>query len=320
MIVTRYGRLRVSFSTVNWFRFSDPSENSPSMDWDSKVPSPVFGAPAIVKNTLGLNTSLSPSVLATGLKPNLKISSINNSSHSRSEKVRSKSENVPFVPTSLNHETEKTSVISQAPASRKVKPSGNEPITCVTNTHSDKNDMDKSDSLLVSRKLLGNRCSKRKKPEEKSGNMIICEKENALPSQADIPPPVSRDNASDKPLDLSDRFTSFHSQEKSPGSAETSKTKLRQAAFHDGFQLLIKDPSSKSVTDSYLMSKDSQEELCIQKAIVKSLGKTSSERKLQSPIKEEMTAFCKPPLPNVALVAELPDEMKVRTSSGLLHK
>ncbi|KAJ6662159.1 hypothetical protein lerEdw1_012624 [Lerista edwardsae] len=298
-------------SNGDGLEFSDPSENSPSMDWNSKVPSPVFGAPANMKNSLGLNTSLSPSVLAPGLKSNLKISSINNSSHSRSEKVRSKSENVPFVPASLNRETEKTSVISQAPASRKVKSNGNEPITCVTNTHSDKNDMDKSDSLFVSHKLLGNRCSKRKKSEEKSGNLIICEKENALPSQADIPPAVNRDNATDKPLDLSDRFTSFHSQEKSPGCAETSKTKLRQAALHDGFQLLIKDPSSKSVTDNYLMSKDSQEELCVQKAIVKSLGETSPERKLQSPVKEEMTAFCNPPLPNDALVADHSDEMKI---------
>ncbi|XP_033010922.1 DNA endonuclease RBBP8 isoform X3 [Lacerta agilis] len=50
--------------------FSDPIEDaSPVTDWDSKVPSPVFGASANVKkSSLGLNTSLSSSVLATGLK------------------------------------------------------------------------------------------------------------------------------------------------------------------------------------------------------------------------------------------------------------
>ncbi|XP_066479671.1 DNA endonuclease RBBP8 isoform X2 [Tiliqua scincoides] len=295
--------------------FSDPSENSPSVDWDSKVPSPVFGAPANMKNSLGLSTSLSPSVLATGQKSNLKINPINNSSHSRSEKARSKSEDVAFV-ASLNLETELTSVISQAPTSRQVKKNADEPITCVTNTHSNKDEMVKSDSLLVSQKLLGNKCSKRKKPEEKSGHMINCEKENALPCQAGIPSAVNRDSAPDKPLDLSDRFTSFRSQEKSHGSAETSKTKMRQAALHDGFQLLVKDTSSKSISDNYLMSKDSQEEVCVQKTIVKSLGRASPERKLQNQIKEEMTAFCNPPLPNDALVADIHEDKKV----GSVHE
>ncbi|XP_053252370.1 DNA endonuclease RBBP8 isoform X5 [Podarcis raffonei] len=50
--------------------FSDPPEDaSPLTDWDSKVPSPVFGASANVKkSSLGHSTSLSSSVLATGLK------------------------------------------------------------------------------------------------------------------------------------------------------------------------------------------------------------------------------------------------------------
>ncbi|XP_034981447.1 DNA endonuclease RBBP8 isoform X2 [Zootoca vivipara] len=50
--------------------FSDPPEDaSPLIDWDSKVPSPVFGASANVKkSSLGLSTSLSLSVSATGLK------------------------------------------------------------------------------------------------------------------------------------------------------------------------------------------------------------------------------------------------------------
>lgn len=284
------------------------------MDWDSKIPSPVFGAPAQMKNSLGLNTSLSPSVLATDQKSNLKINPINNTSHSRSEKARSKSDDVTFV-ASLNHETEITSVISQAPTRRHMKKNTDEPITCVTNTHSDKDDMVKSDSLLVAQKLLGNRCSKRKRPEEKSGHMIICEKENALPSQADILPAVNRDNATDKPLDLSDRFTSFYSQEKDHGSGEITKTKIRQS---DGFQVLLKDSSSKNISD-HLTSKDSQDELCAQKTIVKYLGKASPERKLQIQIKEEMTAYCNLPLSNDVLVADHSEDMKVKYSSSLFY-
>ncbi|XP_053104410.1 DNA endonuclease RBBP8 isoform X2 [Hemicordylus capensis] len=289
---------------------SDPSENTPpSIDLDSKVPSPVFGASANVKTALGLNTSLSPSVLATGRKSNLKINPINNSSRIGSEKVRSKSEDVAFV-VPLNLGTEITSVISQAPASRQValKQNADELITCVTNTLSDKEEIIKSDFLLASHKPLGNRCPKRKKFEERSGHVISCEKENALPSEADIPNAINRDNSTDKPLDLSDRFSDFHSQEKSHMNAETSKTRLKQATLHDVFQPLMKD--SKTISSGYLMSNDSQEEPCVQEAILKSLSKASPERKTSVQIKE-VADFCNPPLQNYILESYLSEDMKV---------
>ncbi|XP_033010918.1 DNA endonuclease RBBP8 isoform X1 [Lacerta agilis] len=281
--------------------FSDPIEDaSPVTDWDSKVPSPVFGASANVKkSSLGLNTSLSSSVLATGRKSNLKNNSINNSSYSRSGKVKSVSEDVAFV-VPLKPGTEITSVISQSPTGKQVvlKQNADEPITCVTNTHLDKDETGKSDFLLPSQKQLGSRCPKRKKPDERSGHVISSEKENTFPSHADNPP-INRDNITDKPLDLSDRFSGFRCQEKSHVSAETSKTRLRQATLCDVFQPPVKDYSSKTIV-GYLMSQDSPEDPCVQEA--------SLEREPQVQIKEEITAFCNPP--NDVLESDLSEDMK----------
>ncbi|XP_034981442.1 DNA endonuclease RBBP8 isoform X1 [Zootoca vivipara] len=278
--------------------FSDPPEDaSPLIDWDSKVPSPVFGASANVKkSSLGLSTSLSLSVSATGRKSNLKNNSINNSSYSRSEKVKSVSEDVAFV-VPLNPGTEITSVISQAPTGKQVvlKQNADEPITCVTNTHLDKDETGKSDFLLPSQKQLGSRCPKRKKPDERSGHVISSEKENAFPSHADNPS-INRDNITDKPLDLSDRFSGFRCQEK---SAESSKTRLRQATLCDVFQPPVKDYSSKTIV-GYLMSQDSPEDPCVQEA--------SLEREPQVQIKEEITAFCNPA--NDVLESDLSEDMK----------
>ncbi|XP_053252367.1 DNA endonuclease RBBP8 isoform X2 [Podarcis raffonei] len=287
--------------------FSDPPEDaSPLTDWDSKVPSPVFGASANVKkSSLGHSTSLSSSVLATGRKSNLKNNSINNSSYSRSEKVKSVSEDVAFV-VPLNPGTEITSVISQAPAGKQVvlKQNADEPITCVTNTHLDKDETGKSDFLLPSQKQLGSRCPKRKKPDERSSHVISSEKENAFPSHADNPP-INRDKITDKPLDLSDRFSGFRCQEKSHVSAETSKTRLRQATLCDVFQPPVKDYSSKTIV-GYLMSQDSPEDPCVQEA--------SLEREPQVQIKEEITSFCNPP--NDVLESELFEDME----AAAVHK
>ncbi|XP_061452889.1 DNA endonuclease RBBP8 isoform X2 [Rhineura floridana] len=291
--------------------FSDQPENtSPPTDWDSKVPSPVFGTSANVKNNLGLSKSLSPSVLATGQKSNLKINPVN-SPHSRVEKMKSKSEDVAFV-APLNLRTEITSVISQASTGKQVvlKQSANEPITCVTNTHLDKDEIVKSDFLLASQKLLGSRNPKRKKSDERGGHVTNCEKENAFPSHVDVPL-INRDNTTDKPLDLSDHFSGFCCQEKSYVSAETSKTRLRQATLHDAFQLPVKDSSSNIISGNYLMSKDSQEDPCVQEAILKCLSKASPENEPQLQINEEITTFCNPPMPNDALESDLSEDMKV---------
>ncbi|XP_063155250.1 DNA endonuclease RBBP8 isoform X2 [Candoia aspera] len=295
--------------------FSDPSEDpSPPTTWDSKIPSPVFGASANVKSSLGLSINLSPSVLAAERKSNLKNSPINNSSLLRTEKVRSKSEDVPFV--SLG--TEITTIINQAPTGRQMalKQNTEEPIICMTNIHLDRDDIIKG-GFLASQKLLGNRCSKRKKNDEKNSHVIHCEKENAFPSHADISP-IARDNTTDKPLDLSDRFSGFHCEKI---STESSKIKLRQATLHDVFQPLVKESSSK-ITDSNLINKDSQENPRIQEAVLKSLSKVSPTKEHEVKIKEEIANFSNPPLPNDGDMKEIADDhepisKRIRSGHGM---
>ncbi|KAL8182245.1 UNVERIFIED_CONTAM: hypothetical protein K2H54_049815 [Gekko kuhli] len=295
--------------------FSDPLDTTPRpTDRDSKSLSPVLGASAStnVKKSLGLSTSLSPSVLATGQKSNLKVSSVSSSSYCSPEKVRSKSEDVAFL-APLNLGTELASVISQAPTSWQgvVKQNSDEPITCVTNTHSDKDENVKSDFLLAPQKPLVCRSTKRKKSEEKSGHVTGCGKENALPGQIDIPSAATRDNAADKPLDLSDRFACFRSQEKSHASSELSKVRLRQTTLHDVFQPLEEETSSlKSISVNYIANKDLEEDPCVQEAILKSLSKAPPGIKPQVPIKNETLAFCIVK-PNDGLESELSEDMTV---------
>uniref|UniRef100_A0A8C6XC10 DNA endonuclease RBBP8 n=1 Tax=Naja naja TaxID=35670 RepID=A0A8C6XC10_NAJNA len=267
--------------------FSDPSDDpSPPTTWDSNIPSPVFGASPNIKSSL----VFSPSVLAAEKKSNLKNSSINNSSLSRSEKARSKSEDIPFM--SLG--TEIATVLNQAPVGRQValEQNSEEPITCVTNTHLDKSDIIKGGFHLASQKVLGNRCSKRKKNDDKSNHVIRCEKENAFPSHADIFP-IARDNTIDKPLDLSDRFSDFPCEKI---IAESSKIKMRQATLHGVFQPLVKDSSSKITNSNSVMNKDSQDNPCVQEAILKSLTKMSPVK--EHDVKEEIAIFSNPPLQN----------------------
>uniref|UniRef100_A0A8D0HH13 DNA endonuclease RBBP8 n=1 Tax=Sphenodon punctatus TaxID=8508 RepID=A0A8D0HH13_SPHPU len=296
---------KIRHSLVNVFRFSDTSENTPpDVDWNSQVASPVFGASANMKNNLDLDTSLCPSFLATGLKSNLKTNPFNNASNSRAQKVRSKSEDIAFV-APLNLGTEVSSVISQTSASREVvmKRNPSEPVTCVVNSHSGKDELIKSDSLLAPHKQLGGRCAKRKKNEDESEHVISCEKisfnkENAFPSQGKVDPIIIGDNIIDKPLDLSDRFSGIHSQEKSQGSDRNCKNRLRQVTLHDVFRQPMKEPSSFKNTSNgnYLLIKDSQDNPCVQEAILQSLNKTSPDKKTQIQIKEEISAFKIPPL------------------------
>ncbi|XP_070798446.1 DNA endonuclease RBBP8 [Pituophis catenifer annectens] len=292
-------------SNTDNLEYSDPSEDLSPPTWDSKIPSPVFGASANIKSSL----VFSPSVLAAEKKSNLKNSSINSSSLSRSEKVRSKSEDIPFM--SLG--TEIATVLNQAPISRQValKQNSEEPITCVTNTHLDKSDIIKGGFLLASQKLLGNRCSKRKKNDDKSNHVIRCEKENAFPSHADVFS-IARDNTTDKPLDLSDRFSDFPCEKI---IAENSKIKMRQATLHDVFQPLVKDSSSKITNSNSVMNKDSQENPCIQEAILKSLTKMSPVKEHE--IKEEIANFSNPPLQNDDSIKEVAgDQERKRIRSG----
>ncbi|XP_044279741.1 DNA endonuclease RBBP8 isoform X2 [Varanus komodoensis] len=300
-------------NTADNMGFSDPSEDiSPPIDWDYKVPSPVFGASANVKSSLAMSTSSSPSVLATGCKSNLKINPTNNSSISRSEKVRSKSEDVSFV-APLNLGCEVTSVISQAPTGKQVvhKQNSDEPKISITNAHLEKDEKITSSFILTQQKLLGSRCPKRKKSDEKNGHVISCEKENAFPSSADIPPAINRDNITDKPLDLSDHFSGVHCREKSHIHSESAKTKLSQATLHDVFQQLLKDSSSKVITGS----KDSQRDPSIQKGILKSLSKASPEKDPEIQIKEEITGLCHPHLPNDDLESSPSEDTKVVADS-----
>ncbi|XP_015272628.1 PREDICTED: LOW QUALITY PROTEIN: DNA endonuclease RBBP8 [Gekko japonicus] len=295
--------------------FLDPLDTTPPpADRDSKSLSPVMGASASanVKTSMGLSTSLSPSVLATGQKSHLKVSSVNSSSYCSPEKVRSKSEDVAFfAPPNLG--TELASVISQAPTSWQgvMKENSDEPIMCVTNTRSDKDENVKSDFLLAPQKPLVSRSTKRKKSEEKSGHVTGFGKENALPAQIDIPSAATRDNAADKPLDLSDRFGCFWSQEKSHASSELSKARLRQAILHDVFQPLEEETSSlKSISVNYVANKDLEEDPCVQEALLKPLSKAPIEIKPQVPIKNEALAFCIVQ-PNDALESELSEDMTV---------
>ncbi|ETE68086.1 DNA endonuclease RBBP8, partial [Ophiophagus hannah] len=291
--------------------FSDPSDDPSSpTTWDSNIPSPVFGASANIKNSL----VFSPSVLAAEKKSNLKNSSINNSSLSRSEKVRSKSEDIPFM--SLG--TEIATVLNQAPVGRQValKQNSEEPITCVTNTHLDKSDIIKGGFHLASQKVLGNKCSKRKKNDDKSNHVIHCEKENAFPSHADVFP-IARDNMIDKPLDLSDRFSDFPCEKI---IAENSKIKMRQATLHGVFQPLVKDSSSKITNSNSVMNKDSQDNPCVQEAILKSLTKMSSVK--EHDVKEEIAIFSNPPLQNDDSIKEVagdhePIRKRIRSGHGI---
>ncbi|NXD20567.1 CTIP endonuclease, partial [Spelaeornis formosus] len=290
---------------------SEPSHNTaPHDDWDSRVASPVFGAPSTMK-------SHPPCILDSGLKPHLKTNLFNNPSSSRSHKSRSKSEDVAFV-APLNLGTEVNSVISQASVHRQmvVKKNSNEAVTCVGNTCTAKNEVIKSDVLLVYQKQLEGRCAKRKKAED--GHAVSCEKasfseENSVPFRSDVQL-VNGEHTGDKPLDLSDRFSGVHGQEKKQGSEETHKNRLKQVTLHDIFSHIGKTipEGSSSVqnanNESCLFGRDLQEESYVQEGM---LGKTFPDRKKQIPLKEEVPPFKFAPLPSSAETDELYDDVKV---------
>ncbi|NXY04556.1 CTIP endonuclease, partial [Pteruthius melanotis] len=295
---------------------SDPPHNTPPHDdWDSRVASPVFGASSSMKNNP--STGHAPCILDSGLKPHLKTNLFNNPSSSRSHKSRSKSEDVAFV-APLNLGTEINSVISQASVHRQmvVKKNTNEAVTCVGNTCTAKNEVIKSDVLLVYQKQLEGRCAKRKKAED--DHAVNCEKtlfdkENSVPFRCSVQQ-INGEHTADKPLDLSDRFSGVRGQEKEQGSAETCKNRLKQVTLHDIFSHIGKTvlEGSSSVqnanNESCLFVGDLQEESYVQEA---RLGKTFSDKKNQIQMKEEVPPFKFAPLPSSAETEELFDDVKV---------
>uniref|UniRef100_A0A8B9SLP7 DNA endonuclease RBBP8 n=1 Tax=Anas platyrhynchos TaxID=8839 RepID=A0A8B9SLP7_ANAPL len=296
--------------------FLDASQSTPPhVDWDSQVASPVFGASSNMKNNS--STCHTPCILDSGLKPNVKTNLFNNPSSSRSHKSRSKSEDVAFV-APLNLGTEISSVISQASINRQmvVKKNANEAVTCVGNTCAAKNEVIKSDFLLVHQKQQEGRCAKRKKVEDE--HAFSCEKtsfnkENSVPFQSDIQH-VNGEHTVDKPLDLSDRFSAVRCQEKKQGSEETCKNRLKQVTLHDVFSQLRKPlpegpPSVQNANnESSSFGRDLREEPYIQEAM---LGKTFPDKKNQIQMKEEIPPFKIAPLPSTVDTEQLFDDVKV---------
>lgn len=305
-----------NISSLIVFSLSDPSRNTPPLvDWDSRVASPIFGASSSMKNNS--STSHAPCILDSGLKPNLKTNLFNNPSSSRSHKSRSKSEDVAFV-APLNLGTDINSVISQASINRQmvVKKNTNEAVTCAGNTCAAKNDVIKSDFLLVHQKQLEGRCAKRKKAEDE--HAISCEKtsfnkENSVPFRSDVQH-INGEHTVDKPLDLSDRFSGVRCQEKKQGSEEICKNRLKQVTLHDIFSQLGKPipESSSSIqnanNESCLFGRDLQEESYVQEAM---LGKTFPDKKNHIQMKEEVPPFKIAPLPSSAETEQLFDDVKV---------
>lgn len=257
-----------------------------------------------------------PCILDSGLKPHLKTNLFNNPSSSRSHKSRSKSEDVAFV-APLNLGTEINSVISQASVHRQmvVKKNSNEAVTCVGNICTAKNEVIRSDVLLVYQKQLEGRCAKRKKVEDEH---VSCEKtsfskESSVPFRSDVQQ-MNGEHTGDKPLDLSDRFSGVRGQEKKQGSEDTYKNRLKQVTLHDIFSHIGKTipEGSSSVpnanNESCLFAGDLQEESCVQEAV---LGRAFPDRKNQIPTKEEVPPFKFAPLPSSAETEELFDDVKV---------
>ncbi|KAM6148663.1 DNA endonuclease RBBP8 isoform 2-T2 [Erethizon dorsatum] len=312
-------------NTKDSLRFSDStSKTPPPEELPIRVSSPVFSSPAFVptsnvKSSLGLSTSLSPSLLDTGKQSHPKTAPFSSTSISRSEKSRSKSEDSAlFTHHSLGSEANKA--ISQSSSSKQILKNISESINeqdvidrtrnTVTNKH------------IVSLKSLGGRTSKRKKTEEESEHEVSCpqasfDKENSLPFPMDSQPSVNGDHLMDKPLDLSDRFSALQRQEKSQGS-ETSKNRFKQVTLYEAFKPIPKGSSSgcKALDGGCLVPKDSPEESCLQESVRQSLQKSPPDNKTPLPIKEENSIFKIPLRPHESLETEnLFDDTKGASSN-----
>lgn len=281
----------------------------------TRVSSPVFGAPSNVKSSLGLNTSLSPSLLETGKKTHLKTVPLSNTSAPGPEKPRSKSEDGTLI-THHHLGTEVNKIPSQSSSNKQmlINKNTSEPISEQGNIgHSKDTDRDKQ---VVPLKSLGGR-TKRKKIEEESEDEVICpqasfDKENAFPFPLDSHSSMNGDYVMDKPLDLSDRFSAIQRQEKSQG-CENSKIRFRQVTLYEALKPIPRDSSSsrKALSGSCGLTKDSPEEPCLQESLFQSLSKSPDNKTLLQ-IKEENPVFKIPLRPRESFETEnLFDDTKV---------
>ncbi|XP_047382424.1 DNA endonuclease RBBP8 isoform X2 [Sciurus carolinensis] len=295
-------------------RFSDATSKTPQEELTTRVSSPVFGATSNVKSSLCLNTSLSPSLLDTGKKNLLKTAPFSNTSVSRSEKPRSKSEDSALYTHSLGSEVNK--VISQSSSNRQILINKNisESIGKQDSTDHIKDIIDKH---LVPLKSLESRTSKRKKTEEENEHEVSCpqasfDKENAFPFPMNSQFSMNGDHVMDKPLDLSDPFSAVQRQEKSQPN-ETFKNRFKQVTLYEAFKPIPKGSSSgyKALDGSCVLPKDSSEEPCLQECILQSLNKSSPNNKTPLQIKEENPVFKIPLCPRESLETESHfDDMK----------
>ncbi|XP_006867354.1 PREDICTED: DNA endonuclease RBBP8-like [Chrysochloris asiatica] len=310
-------------NTGDGLRFpGSTSKTPPQEELITRVSSPVFGATSNVKNSLGFNTTLSPSLLEFGKKKHLKIAPFNNTSNSRPEKIRSKSENSGLF---LQHDPASKVIFSQSCSNKQVfvNKSVTESIGSQDSTNPIKDA--NTDKHLVLLKPFGSRISKRKKTEEENEHEVSChqasfDKENAFPFPMDSDLSTRGDYVMDKPLDLSDRFSASQRQEKSQGS-EASKNRLRQVTLYEALKPIPKGSSSsrKALNGSYVLAKDSLEDPCLQECILQSLSKSAPDSKTPLQIKEENPVFKIPLHPRESLEAEnLYDDMKGATSQESL--
>ncbi|XP_058412798.1 DNA endonuclease RBBP8 [Diceros bicornis minor] len=300
-------------------RFPDSSSKTlPPEELPTRVSSPVFGATSNVKSSLGLNTSLSPCLLETGKKNHLKTAPFSNTSNSRSEKTRSKSEDSALF-THHNLESEVNKIISQSSSNKQMLINKNisESIREQDSIDHIKDAITDKDKHVMPLKSLGGRTSKRKKIEEESEDEVSCpqasfDKENAFPFTLASHSSMNGDYVMDKPLDLSDRFSAVPRQEKSQGS-EISKIRFRQVTISEALKPVPKGSSSshKALSGSCTLIKNSLEEPYLQECVLQSLSKSSPDNKTPLQIKEENPVFKIPLRPRESFETEnLFDDMK----------
>ncbi|NP_001127889.1 DNA endonuclease RBBP8 [Rattus norvegicus] len=289
-------------------RFSDSASKAPPRELTTRGSSPVFGPTSTVKTHLGLKTSFSPSLLDSGKKNLLSTAPFSSISVSRSEKVRSKSEdNALFTQQSAGSEVK---VISQSFPSKQILTSKNVSDSVDEQGGADHMKDAVSDKHLVPLKSLGGKASKRKRTEEEGEHAVHCpqtcfDKENALPFPMENQFPVNGDHVMDKPLDLSDRFAANQRQEKNHGD-ETCKHKLKQVTIYEALKPVPKGSSSgrKALSGACTLAQDSAETYCLQQRTLQCSSKFSPDHNTQLQIKEENPVFKTPPRSQESLETE----------------
>ncbi|XP_075388825.1 DNA endonuclease RBBP8 [Tenrec ecaudatus] len=307
-----------AISNGDGLRFSESTaKTSPQEESTTRASSPVFGPTSHVKVSLGLNSSLSPSLLELGGKKHLKITPFNNISNPRPEKIRSKSENSGLF-THPDVGSKENMIVSQLCSNKQmlVLKRVSEPVGTQDSTDHRKESV--ADKPLVPWKPLGSRTSKRKKPEEESEHEISYpqasfDKENAFPMDSDFS--SHREYVMDKPLDLSDRFSATQRQ-KSQGS-ETTKNKFRQVTLYEALKPIPKGSSSnrKVSNGSCAVPQAYPEDPCLQECMPQALRQPSPDEKIPLPVKEENSVFKIPLHPRESSeIQNLCDDMKDATS------